>query len=386
MDSETSASFFADRFGRSHEVIARAPGRIEFIGNHLDYNGGLVLGAAIDRHVTVALGRREDGQIRLFSAGKQEVYSTTLEAVRREEGDAAWVNYVLGVLVMLQRDGLQAEGGFDLAVDATLPSGAGLSSSAALELAAAYAFTAAYGSTYEPKALARLCRRAENEWVGVPCGILDQAVSALGRAGHLVLVDPVDEAHTTVPIPGGTSFWIFNTHHQHSLVASLYARRHAECMEALERLRAVRPSLRSLAEADSAFVEAHQPALTDVLYRRALHVAGEHERVHRACDALRESRVAAVGALLLSSHASSSRLFENSTEALDFLVEGLSDLPDVYGARLTGGGFGGAVLAFTKDHFALEQAQPLLERYARQFGAHPSAVPCRTSDGAGLVA
>ncbi|HEY5079157.1 MAG TPA: galactokinase family protein, partial [Opitutaceae bacterium] len=303
---------------REPEFIARAPGRIEVIGNHTDYNGGTVLGAAIDRSVWVALARRQDGKRRFASdarAGPVEVRADTLE---RATGVHSWINYPLGVLFAMGAAGLQVPAGFDYVAVSTVPAGAGLSSSAAIELSSALVFLAVAGERIALEDLVKLGKRAENEFVGVPCGILDQGVSGFGRRDQLVYIDCRGPTFGNVPLPPGSNFWVFNTHSRHALVDGLYAERHRECMEAARII-----GVPLLADATPAMLAAAETRLPRAPYKRARHVIDEIARVGLAVDALRAGDLAAVGKLLLASHRSSHSWFENSTAELDFLVGAL---------------------------------------------------------------
>ncbi|MGF1452308.1 MAG: galactokinase, partial [Opitutales bacterium] len=202
---------FNRQFGAEAEAVGVAPGRLEFIGNHCDYNGGLVMGVAIDRRVGVAVGRRGDGRIELVSEGCSSASVADAAKVDRLEGKAAWGNYALGVWTMLRANGMTLPGGFNLAVVTDLPLGAGMSSSAAFELATAQALSALGGADRSPGYLARLCRRAENEFVGMPCGILDQGVSAFGRENQIVQIDCLTETFSRLPLPPEAQFRVFNT-------------------------------------------------------------------------------------------------------------------------------------------------------------------------------
>lgn len=367
---------FAAAFGRAPEFITRAPGRIEFIGNHTDYNGGPVLGAAIDRGVWVALARRDDG-LRIF-ASDQRPGAVTLPAATppgRQTGAASWVNYPLGVLAALPVFGVPVPAGFDYFAASDLPAGAGLSSSAAIELASALAFVAATGAAADREVLVQAARHAENHFVGVPCGILDQGVSGFGRRDHLVFIDCRGPRFETVPLPAGVQFRIFNTHTKHALVDGLYAARHRECVAAAAAL-----GVAQLVDATAAQVA--QAALPAIEARRARHVVDEIARVGATVTALRAGDLGAVGRLLAASHESSRALFENSTAELDFLVSALTASPHVYGARLTGGGFGGAVMALTTAEFGAAEAEAVAAAYAARFGTRPDLLQTRTGDGA----
>ncbi len=374
-------ALFQESHGRLPEVIARAPGRIEFIGNHTDYNGGTVLGASIDRGVWVALAARPDGRRNFVSDLTGRLVTLAADTPVRQEGAAAWVNYPLGVLAALPAFGLPVPEGFDFAVVSNLPPGAGLSSSAALELASALAFLAATGRRDVPPAtLAQIGRQAENNFVGVPCGILDQGVSAFGRKNHLVYIDCRGPRFEAVPLPPDAHFWIFNTHTQHALVDGLYTARHRECLAAAAAL-----GVALLADVTPARLAAELASLPSIEGRRAQHVVGEIARVDQTVAALRRGDLAEAGRLLTASHRSSQTLFENSTPALDLLVDALTGRPEVFGARLTGGGFGGAVMALTSPRFDAAAASAVAAAYAEKFGTAPEVLHLRTGDGAAVL-
>jgi len=371
---------FRATYGRAPEIIARAPGRIEFIGNHTDYNGGTVLGAAIDRGVWVALARREDAVRRFESDQRDGIVTVSAQRLERLEGAASWANYPLGVLAALPVFGLRAPAGFDYLAMSDLPAGAGLSSSAAIELASALVFAEAAGERPACETLVQAARHAENHFVGVPCGILDQGVSGFGRKDHLVYIDCRGPRFETVPLPRDAHFWIFNTHTKHALVDGLYAARHRECMEAARAL-----GVDLLVDAPAGALQSSAGrALAPVAAKRARHIIDEIGRVAAAVAALRAGDLAAVGGMLTASHRSSQVWFENSTAELDFLVDALTATPEVYGARLTGGGFGGAVMALTSGKFGDAEAQSVAAAYENEFGARPDIRHTQTGDGAAL--
>lgn len=369
---------FRERFGRSPDVIAEAPGRIEFIGNHTDYNGGLVLGAAIAQRVRVAVARRADGMWRFASDYTGDIHAVPAGQTQKHSGAESWLNYPLGVLYALRSFGSVLPGGFDFLAVADLPAGAGLSSSAAIELASALAFLALTGENVPKPRLVELTRFAENEFVGVPCGILDQGVSAFGRRDHLVLIDCAGPKFETIPLPPIARFWLFNTGIKHALVDGLYATRHRECMAAADAL-----GVESLRQATPEMVAGAK--LASELGRRARHVTEEIARVRATITALRAGDLQAVGQMLLASHDSSRRLFENSTAELDFLVEELARLPGVLGARLTGGGFGGAVMALTSPEFGAAETQRVSDAYRARFGHSLEVFTTQAGDGARIV-
>lgn len=371
---------FQAAYGRAPEICAYAPGRIEFIGNHTDYNGGTVLGAALDRGVWVALAGRADARRQWTSDQRAGRVLARAEDRAKRTGAESWVNYPLGVLAALPEFGVAPPSGFDFLAMSNLPSGAGLSSSAAIELASALAFLEMAGERPPRETVVNIARHAENHFVGVPCGILDQGVSGFGQKNRLVWIDCRGPIFATVPLPALAHFWIFNTPTKHALVDGLYAARHRECMTAAHALGVgllVETNLEALAAAES--------KLLPESARRARHVLEEIARVAAARHALEGGDLGVVGRLLTSSHRSSQKLFENSTVELDFLVDTLEASPRVYGARLTGGGFGGAVMALTSAEFGEAEALEVASAYQAKFGARAEILHAQTGDGAALI-
>ena len=374
---------FKKNYDAVPDVIAAAPGRVEFIGNHTDYNNGPVIGAAIDRYVFVALRRVEESVFR-FSSGDSSFVSVA-DPSQKIKGEASWINYPLGVYNSLIRRGLTPSGGFELAVDSNVPMGAGLSSSAALELAVCQALCTVYRLGLSREEMALASREAENEFVGMPCGILDQGVSAMGKSGSLVYIDCRDMLFSSIPLGENYSIWIFNTHKKHSLVESMYSERHKECSQAVEGLNGAGMGIQCLADISPADFQSAKSRLLGTLSNRAEHIVSEIERVNRVKHLLEGGSVSEAGQLLFESHASSKDLFENSVEELDYLVSILKSLPNVIGARLTGGGFGGAVMALTEDAFSPSYAESVASAYRGRFGQSPEVIQCRLSDGVRIV-
>jgi len=383
MKTQTIAQF-QKTFGRQPEFITRAPGRIEFIGNHTDYNGGTVLGASIDRGVCVAIAKREDKQRRFFSGLGGSIVTLPSGVPTKQKGRASWTNYPLGVIAALPHFGLKMPEGFDLLVMSDLPTGAGMSSSAAFELSSALAFLKITDqfAKVDRETLAKIGKHAENNFVGVPCGILDQGVSSFGKKDHLVFIDCKGPKFATVPLPGGVHFWVFNTHTKHALVDGFYAARHRECMEAAKAL-----GVALLADTNLAALEKAAKAgkLAGDALKRSRHIIEEIARVNDTQKALAKGDLVAVGKLLTASHRSSQHQFENSTPELDTLVDLLAATAHVYGARLTGGGFGGAVMAMTDETFGEKQAVKVVAAYEKKYGAKPDVIHCQTGDGAAVL-
>jgi galactokinase len=374
---------FQDAFGRLPIAITYAPGRIEVIGNHTDYNGGPVIGAAIDRGVWVAVAPRTDGCARLRTTHLSSLeveLSVNTPKLPRQSADAAWSNYPLGVIEALAHFGMRRPEGFDYLAMSDLPAGSGLSSSAAIELASALAFLRITDQACSLTQLATIGRHAENKFVGVPCGILDQGVSAHGREGKLVVIDCAALTFSLVALPAGAEFWVFNTHTKHALVDGLYATRHRECMQAAAAL-----GVRNLAEIDRITLARESAKLNKEQFSRAMHVVDEIDRVKATISALQSGKLVKFGQLLTDSHTSSRLYFQNSTPELDYLVDHLVSMAGVYGARLTGGGFGGAAMALTSADFSAANAETVAQAYFEAYGQQVDILRLQAGDGAQVL-
>ena len=373
--AQHAASFYKDHFDAAPDVVASAPGRIEFIGNHTDYNGGLVIGGAIDRRTTVAVGRRSDGAVHLVS-DRFDSHVLVIEANEIESPRDDWTRYPIAVLRAISTT--RPVGGLDIAVCSNLDVGAGLSSSAALEMATAQAVSAMWELSMDTAGLVAASHRAETEFVGVPCGLLDQTVVGYGRSDRLVMLDASDNSHRLLPIDRATKVFLLVTHETHALSNSLYGVRRGECGEALQLLARPIPGLSRLTELHPFDLAAYGGLLPDNLLRRARHVVEENERVRRAASS---TDPAEIGRLLFASHASSRDLFENSTDALDFIVACLEKTPGIIGGRLTGGGFGGAALAWTDSSVTDKDLEHIVRAYDERFSRRLEVLSVNWSDG-----
>ena len=275
--------------------------------------------------------------------------------------------------------------GFDLAISSNLPIGAGLSSSAAVELAVAIVLNHKFGLNLKKFTLAMLCRKAENDFVGVPCGILDQGVSIYGKKEHLVKIDCSTDTFSLIPFSEDVHFWILNTNKKHSLIDSAYADRFSECQAAFKLIKEDYNYIDNLCQADFDMLDACREKLGDVLYRRTLHILAEYDRVNKILKAIEKKSLKSIGNLMFASHQSSIDNFENSTEELNFIVEKLKSRRDVYGARLTGGGFGGAVIALAKSELEPTELQELDQEYFNQFESHLSYLSTQSGEGARIL-
>lgn len=355
---------------------AYAPGRVELLGNHTDYNEGYVLSAAVDRGVTITGTALGGDCIELTSEAVAEPYSINLAAGLQPSTTVEWANYPMGVFDVFRKEGLPVAG-FQASISSNLPLGAGLSSSAALEVSTGKLLEKLFGFTLDPLQLAKLCRRAENEFVGVNCGLLDQVSSIFGKEGHAIFLDCRKEVVETTPFPAGVALLITQCGVPHRLSGGEYNERRAQCFDAAERL-----GVAALRDASSEQLEAAKETLPRLSYLRAKHIVGENERVLAGVELLKSGDAKGFGALMFASHESSRLNFENSTPELDVLVEIAATLPGVYGARLTGGGFGGATVTLLERERAAEIAEALAARYQERTGVVAITNLCEIADGA----
>lgn len=369
---------FARVFGRQPEFIITAPGRVNVIGEHVDYNGGWVLPAAIDRHLLFAVAGRADQRVRLSTT---EFAGTTDFDLKGLAPSTAkdWGRYVRGVLAGLVELG-HAVPGFDAHLASTIPMGGGLSSSAALEAAVGLAALSLCQATLDRFALAKICQQAEHLYAGVPCGIMDQAAVLCCEPYHLLLLDCELETFVQVPfIAKGWCLVILNSGVSHNLATSEYARRRHACEQAAQRLD--RPSLRHVPIADLASSLA-TPALTEEMQRCVHHVVTENDRTKRFVAALKQGDVKSAGLLLNASHQSLRDDYRVSCDELDFIAATAQQSGDVAGCRMTGGGFGGSCVALVRQESAGEVCQRVGEAFHQRFGWHLTSFVTPASAGA----
>lgn len=373
---------FGRRFGAEPDVLVRAPGRVNLIGEHTDYNDGFVLPLAIERAVWIGLRPRTDRVVRLGSVDFEDEVVFELGRLERgalEPGGAGWGEYVKGTAWALEQAG-HGLVGWEGVLASDVPIGAGLSSSAALELATARAFAAVSGLEWDPAAMARLAQRAENEWVGMNCGIMDQMISAAGREGHAVLIDCRTLATTPVPLPHGTVVVIMDTATRRGLVDSAYNERRRQCEQAAAVFDL--PALRDLS-IDA--LEARADELDPVTARRARHVVTENARTLAAAEAMRAGDAAELGSLMDASHASLRDDFEVSSDALDAIVDMARAQPGCHGARMTGAGFGGCGVALVEAGASKGFAEAVASEYERRMELEPRIYVTAAADGASVV-
>ncbi|MEM8783678.1 MAG: galactokinase [Planctomycetota bacterium] len=373
---------FVRGFGQPATHAAAAPGRVNLIGEHTDYNDGFVLPMAIDRQ-TLALARpREDASIRLRSTGIDGQatldLSRVITAVPSDDA-LSWTNYLRGPIELGRQAGLDF-GGFDCVVDSTVPSGGGLSSSASLEVTMLTLLEALSGQTLDPVRKALIAQQAEHEFAGMPCGIMDQFISAMGKAGHALLIDCRDHATRNIKLDGPDLLvLIINSKVKHELTGGEYAERRAQCEAAARTL-----GVRALRDATLDQLEQAGSRLDDVTYRRARHVIGENQRTLDCAEALARDDHHEIGRLMFASHASLRDDFEVSTPQLDALVDLAEQRRDrgVVGSRMTGGGFGGCTVSLVQRDAAEQIAAEITEQYHADTGVTPDAFITVPSAGA----
>ena len=371
---------FSARFGALPRVF-RAPGRVNLIGEHTDYNGGFVLPAAIELATYVGVAPRADRTLLMYSENFDETVTFDLDETSPHAREH-WSDYPRGVAVTLERCG-HALRGADLWISGEVPLGSGLSSSAAVEVATAYALLAASEQQLAPVAVAKLCQRAENEFVGTRCGIMDQLICCLGREGHALLLDCRSLDGRPVPIPDGVVLVICNTGVRHALASSEYNERRAQCEDGVRVLAEVDPRVRALRDVTLTALEESRRRMSPVAYARCHHVVTENQRTLSAASALERGDVVTVGRLLAASHASLRDAYEVSCRELDTLVEAAAAVPGVLGARMTGGGFGGCTVNLVRADAvdAFKAAVP--PAYERATGRKADVWVTAASAGAG---
>jgi galactokinase len=367
---------FMARFGERPRHLVRAPGRVNLIGEHTDYNHGFVLPLAIERAVWIGLRPRNDRRVQLSSL---EFDSEGRFELDRLEKAGGWLEYPKGVAWALQEAGLELRG-FDGVLTGDVPRGAGLSSSAALELAVAKAFQLVSGFAWEPARMAQLAQRAENRWVGVNCGIMDQLISASGIAHHALLIDCRSLELTPVPLPPGSTVVILDTATRRGLVDSAYNERRRQC-EAAARFFGV-AALRDVSVAQFSAAAAR---LEPVMAKRARHVVSENERTLQAAEAMRQGDRARLGQLMNASHASLRDDFEVSSAALNAMVEAAQAHRDCFGARMTGAGFGGCAVALVPEVQMTAFVAEVTAHYQQRTGLTPQVTVTTASQGASEV-
>jgi galactokinase len=378
MPTELARSF-EDLFS-SLPRIFRAPGRVNLLGEHTDYNDGFVMPCAVGFSTRVAISPREDRKLVIRSEEFSEQFEFDLDDLPGQ-GRGAWSDYVVGVAVMLRQVGLPVSGA-NLLVRGEVPIGAGLSSSAAIEVASALALLSLNAVQLPLPEIAKLCQRTENLFVGARVGIMDQFISCLGKAGHALLLDCRSLEFRLIPIPDHLQLVICNTMVKHDHASGAYNRRREECEEGVKILARRYPGIRALRDVSVEQLEKLAAEIPADIYKRCLHVVSENSRVVAGAKYLSDGDVNRFGCLMRESHRSLADLYEVSCRELNVMAEIAESLPGYYGGRMTGGGFGGCTVNLVKAQDAEKFAEQIAGRYQAEIGIRPDVYVCSAADGA----
>ncbi len=363
-------------------LLLRSPGRVNLIGEHTDYNHGFVLPGAIDKAVYFAIAPRTDERCELFALDVEESHRFALTDL--SPSPKRWPNYLIGVVDQLLRAGCPLRG-FNCVFGGDIPIGAGLSSSAAIEAGLAFALDHLFDLNLDRLTLVRLAQKAENEFVGVQCGIMDQFINVFGRKAHVLRIDCRSLEHEYYPFDHDVAVVLFNSGVSHSLASTEYNRRRAECAEGVTLLKRFSPHITHLRDVSPDMLASHKDALPPIISRRCTYVVEENARVIAACGALERADLEAFGRLMNETHDGLSSDYEVSCEELDFLVELARSADGVLGARMMGGGFGGCTINLMPKDAVGETSAMVKERYAKKFGREPETYITSISAGTTIL-
>ena len=380
MNSSDLVRRFEKEFQAASEIFS-APGRVNLIGEHTDYNDGFVLPSAIGFYTHAAVSPRSDHRLVLRSTEFAEVFEFDLNHLPLRRLDS-WCDYMVGVAWALEQAGVRCNGA-NLLVHGEVPIGAGLSSSAAIEVATALALLSLSQEKIPLREVPRLCQKAENEFVGARVGIMDQFVSCLGKEGHALLLDCRSLNFELVPIPADVKLVVCNTMVKHEHSGGEYNRRREQCEQGVRLLSKFFPGIKALRDVSTEQLTAHADALPPVIYSRCRHVVEENQRVQEAARCFRAGDLAAVGKLMRDSHRSLRDLYEVSCRELDVVVAAAEGLPGFYGGRMTGGGFGGCTVNLVAASHTETFRREVALRYERETSISPEIYICSPANGAG---
>lgn len=381
---ESIADLLTERFVRlygTRPTIFRAPGRVNLIGEHTDYNDGFVMPAAIDLYTWVAASARNDRIVQVQSNQFAETVDLSLDALAGPPRKH-WSDFIRGVAATIEAAGHGLRGA-NLVIDGHVPIGAGLSSSASLEVSAALALLWAASLELPPLEVVNICQRAEHEYAGTRCGIMDQFIATFGRSGHALMLDCRSLEHKLLPIPNDVRLVMCNSMVKHELAAGEYNRRRADCESGVRTLGQHLPNVLALRDVTLADLDRYRNELPELVYRRCRHVIRENQRVLAASDALQRGDQMRFGKLMYESHASLRDDYEVSCRELDLLVELASTCEGVYGARMTGGGFGGCTVNLVRSDAVGRFENRIADAYAKATGKTPDIFVCSAAQGAG---
>ena len=375
---------FKELFTSTPTAIVRAPGRVDLIGSHTDYNDGFVLPVAVNVDVLAAGRLREDNTVRIYSANFGTCVEFSLDAIEYDNTNT-WSNYVRGVLLFLRESGVELRGA-DIAIAGNVPIGSGLSSSAAIEIAAGYLFQTLLGFEMSGAELALVGQKAENRFVGVNTGIMDQFISRLGTRDHALFLDCRSFEYEMLPLDtSAVKIVVCDTMKRRGLVGSEYDLRRSQCEEAVKLFSQWTPNVKALRDVSTDDFEEHKHKLPDVVRKRAQHVTGENERVLKSCDALRAGNYAEFGKLMNASHDSARDLYEVSCPELEAMAEVGRSAPGSLSCRMAGAGFGGCVVSLVEDAYVEDYLDYVKVEYERRTDLVSSLYVCTAEDGASVL-
>ena len=383
MNKAEVSALFTSQFGVEPTYVIASPGRINLIGEHVDYNNGFVLPAAIDKYMYVAVSERNDHAISMHASDVNESYQINLKDPL-QQSNLGWPNYVLGVVDALQIGGYTVSG-FNILITGNIPIGAGVSSSAALECATVFACKALFNLDITKEAMVKTAQLAENKFVGVNCGIMDQFASMFGKTDHVIKLDCANLTYTYFPFKlEGISIVLFDTFVKHSLASSEYNTRRLECETGLAALH-LQFKVESFREATLSMLDAVATNISDKVYHRCKYVIEEIARMEAACNHLLANEIDAFGARMYETHTGLSKLYEVSCPELDMIVENCKPEPAIIGARMMGGGFGGCVIALVQSTEVESVYGRINALYERQFGRIMGKYVMQISNGTSLL-
>ena len=376
--------FFKETFNKQAQVVSKAPGRLEVLGNHTDYNEGYVLSVAVDSYTSIALAASSSLECRVFSPDIEDRIRTfSLDQISKPRPEGDWTNYIRGVICEFHKLNLEIKG-FDAVIQSTVPFSAGMSSSASFEMALVSGLCKLFDIELSLIEQAKIGQGCENNYIGANTGLMDQFTSLAGKSNHLVLSEYRQHSINTIHIPAGYTFAVFNSGVQHDLSLE-YNERRVQCEKAVKLLKESYPEIHSLRDISLEQLKKYEEKMPKTLFKRALHIVGENDRVHKAVECLKNNEIDEFGQLLFDSHKSSIENFENSCDELDFLIALAEGSHLCLGARLSGGGFGGISIHLVKVDQVEHYIDIIQHAFKKEYGTAPQTFICKSADGASAI-